>query len=554
MARMVHSRRPARMSLVDPKLADEVTLMAGDSDAGERAAASGRSANGLDDDDLPRGTVLSRYVILQRIGAGGMGVVYAAYDPQLDRRVALKLLSSARSVDTRGRSRMLREAQSMARLTHPNVVAVHDIGVVEGRTFIAMEYVEGCTIKAWLRAAPRTWRAVLRVYVAAGRGLVAAHAVGLVHRDFKPDNVMIADDADALASRVLVTDFGLAREHESLDGMLRSGEIDIAEGSRTGTFAGTPAYMAPEQFAGAGGDPRSDQFSFCVALYEGLFGERPFAGDNYAALADSVMSGRTAPPSRTSGVPWRIRNAVLRGLRADPAQRHASMAELLAVLEHDPYRVHKIAGVAIGLAVMFGGATLSPLLFDPERRRCEHGAAAIDEVWNDARSETIAAAFAATDVPLADQRWGLAAPELAAHVDAWRAMYVDACLATHARGEQSGERLDARMRCLQDDRARMDALLGELEAPDAELIDRVSRAVAGLPDVEDCRDPDLRAFVAVDPDDEERVARARLALATAKARNDAGRYAVGVASTDEAFAELGELELPWLRADIGVTR
>ncbi len=529
-------------------LADDVTLLPESLPSGSPTTGGDRVR--ADEDELPRGTVLSRYVLLQRVGAGGMGVVYAAYDPQLDRRVALKLLSAARSVDTRGRSRMLREAQAMARLTHPNVVAVHDIGAAEGRTFIAMEFIEGQTIKAWLLQSPRPWREVLRVYLAAGRGLVAAHAVGLVHRDFKPDNVMIADDG-----RVLVTDFGLAREHETAELMLQSGELDTSrETNQTGTLAGTPAYMAPEQFGGDSGDMRSDQFSFCVALYEGLFGERPFAGDSYAALADSVLNGRLATPSPKSGVPAHIKNAVLRGLKPEPAQRHASMPALLTVLEHDPWRKRKLALAGLGLATFVGAAIAAPLFLDPERRRCERGAAAIDEVWNDDRRDAIATSFAATGAPLAEERWSAVVPEVGLHAQAWSAMFLDACLATHVRGEQSGERLDARMRCLQDDRAHLDALLGELAAADADLVERTARAISGLPDVERCRDPDLRAFVAIDPADEERVTRARVALATAKARNDAGRYALGVTSTDQAFAELGELAMPWLTADIGIVR
>jgi tetratricopeptide (TPR) repeat protein len=368
-----------------------------------------------------------------------------------------------------------------------------------------------------------------------------------VHRDFKPDNVMLADDG-----RVLVMDFGLAREHETDDLVLQSGELD--DGSKTGTLAGTPRYMAPEQFGNGTSDPRSDQFSFCVSLFEGLFGERPFEGDTYAALADAVMNGRTVPASRKTGVPGHIRNAVMRGLEAEPGKRHASMNALLAVLEHDPWRRRKIALVAVGMVGLLAAAIANPLLDDPGRRRCERGASAIDEVWHDDRREAIASAFTATGVPRADERFVAVAPEIGGHVEAWRAMYLDACLATHVRGEQSGERLDARMRCLQDDRERLDALLGELELPDAALIERASRAVANLPDLEACRDPDLREFVPIDPVDEDRVSRARHALAIAEARNDAGRYAAGITATDEALAELGELSLPWLRAHIGVVR
>jgi tetratricopeptide (TPR) repeat protein len=505
--------------------------------------------------ELPRGTVVSRYVVLHRVGSGGMGVVYAAYDPQLDRRIAVKVLSAERSMDTEGTSRLLREAQAMARLTHPNVVAVHDVGVHDGRTFIAMEFVQGQTIKAWMRAAPRPWREVLRVYRLAARGLVAAHSVGLVHRDFKPDNVMLADDG-----RVLVMDFGLARQ-------IRADEADTERGTAggaalvgatgTGGFAGTPAYMAPEQFSGGAVGPWTDQFSFCIGLYEGLFGEKPFLGDTVSALAASVTLGKTQPPALRSGVPWRLRQAVLRGLSPDPSLRHASMADLLGILEKDPSRARRTV-----LAIGFAGATLAGSFaigsaFDPAHRRCDRGAATIDEIWSSTRRQAIADAFERTGIPQADVRWTEIEPLLAERVDAWRTSFVDACAATHVRGEQSDDLLDARMRCLSDRRDRIDALVGELETADAEVIPRAVAAVHGLPRIADCDDPASNEFLARSvPDDADReaIAAAERALATAKARNDAGRYREGVVATGDALAELGERNVPWLRGEILMVR
>src|SRR5690349_17448959 len=191
------------------------------------------------------GDTVGRFVVLQRLGEGGMGVVYTAYDPELDRKVAIKLLKSAEE----GHARLLREAQAMARLQHPNVIAVHDVGTLPGnRVFVAMELVAGATLRGWLKAAPRAWREVIAIMRQAGVGLAAAHDAGLVHRDFKPDNVLVGDDG-----RVRVMDFGLARLGAA-DPELSSGSHDTGPLSTpltmAGTVVGTPAYMAPELFKG----------------------------------------------------------------------------------------------------------------------------------------------------------------------------------------------------------------------------------------------------------------------------------------------------------------
>jgi len=532
-------------------LAEEATLVPTNAATADPDAPSGDPSR-APLRELVRGTVVSRYVVLHRVGSGGMGVVYAAYDPQLDRRIAVKVLSAARSMDTQGRSRMLREAQSMARLTHPNVVAVHDVGVHDGRTFIAMEYVQGRTIKEWLRAAPRPWREVLRVYRLAARGLVAAHAVGLVHRDFKPDNVMLADDG-----RVLVMDFGLARPIRAEDLDTERAVVGGVASTGTGGFAGTPAYMAPEQFSGSPVGPWTDQFSFCIGLYEGLFGEKPFLGDTVSALAASVTLGKIQPPGLRSGVPWRLRQAVLRGLAADPTLRHASMTDLLAILDKDPSRARRNL-LALGLAAAtLAGSFAIGSAFDPAQRRCDRGAATIDEVWSADRRAIIAGAFAASGVPQTETRWQEIEPVVAARVDAWRSSYVEACAATHVRGEQSDDLLDARMRCLADRRDRITALVGELETADAALVPRAAAAAHALPEIAVCDDPSSNEFrdrLAPAHVDRDVIAAAERALAAAKARNDAGRYREGVVATGDALTELGDARVPWLRGEILMVR
>jgi tRNA A-37 threonylcarbamoyl transferase component Bud32/WD40 repeat protein len=298
---------------------------------------------------------LGRYRLLSRIGAGGMGIVYAAYDDRLDRKVALKLIRPSRLDGAEAAARTLREARALARLSHPNVVHVYEVGELEDRqVFVAMEFLAGPTLRAWLDVQPRPWPEVLAVFRQAAEGLAAAHAHGVVHRDFKPHNAIFGADG-----RVRVLDFGLAQLDGSGDARAA---IDHAEAhdltrtlTSTGSVIGTPAYMAPEQFAGRRGDARTDQFSFCVSFYEALYGSRPFTGETVAALAESVGSGRIAAPPKQPGVPEWLRVALLRGLQAEPAKRWASMAALLAALAGDPAARRRSrtrwTGASLGAAV-----------------------------------------------------------------------------------------------------------------------------------------------------------------------------------------------------------
>src|SRR6188768_4268295 len=321
---------------------------------------------------LVRGASIGRYVVLGLVGRGGMGEVYAAYDPELDRKVAVKLLRIKPGAGVsllEGRQRTLREAQAIAKLSHPNVVVVFDVGTFEEKVFIAMEFLEGNTAGFWSQSQNRTWHETLKVYVAAGRGLAAAHDKGLVHRDFKPDNVMVSSDG-----QVRVMDFGLARQAEKpaaalasrangngakavlagegvtttqrlpaplaepgtpvavLDGStlvltpgagnLRGDDLETSNAAmfdarltKTGAMMGTPAYMAPEQFRGLATDARTDQFAFCIALYEALYGERPFAGNTLMALTTNVVNGKIREAPTATKVPLWIRKILLRGLR-----------------------------------------------------------------------------------------------------------------------------------------------------------------------------------------------------------------------------------------------
>ena len=279
------------------------------------------------------------YRLDERLGAGGMGVVYRAYDPALARPVAIKLMHGELGTSEGIR----REARALARLAHPNVVSVHEIGEHDGQLFVAMEYVDGETLTAWLARhpvrPPATWRRVLpgpidrdlrnilERFVEAARGLQAAHAAGLVHRDFKPDNVLVGRDG-----RVRVADFGIASTIDAAaDELAVTGDIASPLRTRAGELAGTPAYMAPEQFAREPVDARADQFALCVALYEAVCGERPFAGDDAASLRRSVLAGVARPAPRW--LPASLRSLLARGLQRDPARRFPDMAALIAALE-----------------------------------------------------------------------------------------------------------------------------------------------------------------------------------------------------------------------------
>ncbi len=287
-----------------------------------------------------RPTRIAHYVVRRELGAGGMGVVYAAYDPKLDRTVAVKLLrpdyGDARRIE-RGNGRLLREARAMAQLSHPNVVPVYEVGETEGAAFIAMEFVDGLAADDWLAECVRPFREVLRVFFQAGLGLVAAHDTGLVHRDFKPANILVGNDR-----RVRVVDFGLARPTpmEPQEGLLMDTphvehtapgpDASVTFPTTMGLTAGTPAYLAPELFKGGVSGPRADQFAFCVSLYECLYGERPFGGKTAFAVAQAMITGGVRPAPVISRVPSWLRNIIVRGLRPDPEDRYPSIKSLLA--------------------------------------------------------------------------------------------------------------------------------------------------------------------------------------------------------------------------------
>jgi len=335
------------------------------------------------------GKTLGRYRLESTLGEGGMGVVHAAFDPDLERRVALKVL---RSVDQLGdaRQRLLREARAMARLTHENVVVVHEVGTANDRDYVAMELIDGQTLAEWLAGKPREVGKIVDAFCAAGRGLAAAHAAGLVHRDFKPHNVLRRRDG-----RIVVTDFGLARGVDAapmpaaaaavaFDVTLRPDAVGsqpsgLSGITQTGALMGTPAYMAPEQWTGGTVGPPADQFAFCVALWEALTGERPFKGDTVEELKTEVKRGpETLDQSK---LPRRLRHTLVRGLDPDPAKRWPNMDALLARIT----RADRSVGIAFmiaGGALVAGGIAM--VLLHNGRPACDPPAIEPTAVWSKA--------------------------------------------------------------------------------------------------------------------------------------------------------------------------
>jgi len=504
---------------------------------------------------------IGRFILLEPIGAGAMGEIYAAYDDQLDRKVAIKLVRGGSRLRVKADERLLREAQTLAQVSHPNVVQIYEAGAYNGRLFIAMELIRGKTLSTWLKDAAQVPRAVrlreiLRQFIAAGRGLEAAHAAGLAHRDFKPDNVLVGDDG-----RVRVVDFGLARalvdepdggpapgqELEAAgdrgeptveeaspagpiaadashgptvmmdipeapgDGTVRS--LPIVEGAatvhlparpgraatsdpaagtpklkaavrltETGTVMGTPRFMAPEQLRGAIADQRSDQFSFCVALYHALYDAFPFSGDSWQELRAAMESGEVELASSVPVAAF-VRKALRRGLSVEPSQRFASMSELLAALEPRTRRLRSWGVAAVGLTAVLGAVVV---LSSPAADPCAAAGQAIDAPWSVERQAAIHAAFLRSELPFAGSAWRGVKALADGYASRWRGEATSACQATHVAHTQSAQQLDKRMLCLDRGRRQLAALAGELGTGAPGVVEHAIEATEALPELAAC--------------------------------------------------------------------
>lgn len=565
---------------------------------------------------------LGRFVLLGRLGEGGMGVVYSAYDPDLDRRVALKLLRTGLRPGSRTAvERLHREAQALARLSHSNVVPVYDVGLIDDQVFIVMEFVVGSTLRYWLADGEHSWRDILDVYRQAGDGLAAAHDVGLVHRDFKPDNVQVGEDG-----RIRVLDFGLARtrpdaenqadelgrtsgfedmlgsfiqasyepddvrdsptagnlatsqgvtedgsqtiesqtwmgdSHSALtatdselgkadtwiDDSERAGENSAGESSDeprkpipnrlltpltvTGAVLGTPAYMSPAQFeADANVGPASDQFSFCVALYEGLYGQRAFAGETVSELRREVCAGAVRTPHGHSKVPRWIWPVLRRGLQADPGQRYPSMHLLLEQLDRDPARTRRrwLFGLAFAALLAITAYSVIQVRSAPGVvDACQGAERELIGTWDDEERARLERALLDIDHPYARPAWQRVSAGLSEYASAWVSMHTEACQA-HRRGEQSGMLLDRRMACLKRRVIALRSAVSVLAESDAGSLERAVDVVHELPGVDYCGNVEaLGAEVPPpeDPDVARQVDALRAQLSRAAALESAGRY------------------------------
>jgi len=515
-----------------------------------------RQVGAIEDHGLTPGTRLGRYVVLEEIGSGGMGLVFSAYDPELNRKVALKLLRPNQSERKKARSRLLQEAQALAKLAHPNVITVYDVGTIGERVFVAMELIEGATIKGWLAEKPRRWDEILEVFIPAGRGLAAAHAANLVHRDFKPDNVLIGRDG-----RVRVMDFGLARpvhsehtdtgDHGDDDDDDEPGSIDAEELyepllTQTGSIMGTPAYMAPEQHQGKPTDARSDQFSFCTSLYQALYGERPFDGDDAVTLMQQKLSGKISEPASGSSVPGWVRRALLRGLASAPEDRFASMEVLLTELGKDPRILRRKILTSAGLGTAMIG-TLSVVYMIKNRPPCQGSAELLEKVWNDTRRGEVQAGLAATGAAFVPATSTYVGTTLDEYGVAWVAMHNEACEATHVRGEQSTRLLERRNGCLADRLAELGALTEVFVKADVVVAANAGFAAGELPPLQQCADTEtLNAEVEPpqDPATATAVAALRTDLVQAKVLASAGLVKESLAIAQAAYPRAQTIATP----------
>lgn len=481
-----------------------------------------RNIEGTHRAEAPVGKTISRYVVIAEIATGGMGRVLRAYDPRLQREVAVKELR-ANALSESASRRLINEARSMAKVSHPNVVPVYDVETLpDGQIVLVMQFVPGKTLRAWMREGVHAWREVVDTFVAAGRGLAAAHKAELLHRDFKPANVLLSDDG-----AVKVTDFGLAKPatRTTSYGSDDSAPEAMSEETQTkvGIVLGTPRYMAPEQHRGAELSPATDQFAFCVALWETLSGHPPYRGRNLGALK------RDGPPAWPGeGVPRFVVDALVRGLAVAPEDRWPSMDALLDRLSQDPGKRRRarltLAGIGV-LAVSTVGLGWQAWV-GGRNTVCEGAEREMETAWGDARQIAVKTALLVEETPYARALWERTRVRLDDYASDWVAAHEDACAATSIRGVQSEAVLDLRMSCLRSAELDLRAVTGVLANADDEVRQNVDAVLRGLPPLDECADvPRLQADIEPPPpEDAEQVREGRRLLAEAEAERNGGRY------------------------------
>ncbi|MBX7079693.1 MAG: serine/threonine-protein kinase [Nannocystaceae bacterium] len=509
--------------------------------AAEPVTDAGAAAEGHDDDDgggsgLRPGDEVGRYVLLRPLASGGMGMVYLAFDPELDRNVALKLLLPRARDRDRDRDALIGEARSLAQLSHRNVVGVYDVGVFGQQVYVALEYVAGQSFEQWQRARARDWVEILDVLLAAAEGLAAAHAAGIIHLDVKPSNILVGEDGV-----VRVLDFGLARRfagEASESGSAAASSTELTVGAAVGTVG----YIAPELLLGHAPDRRSDQFGFCVTAWEALCGARPFAGRTRREYEAAVLQRKFAAP--VSRPPKRIVRVLERGLQLAPGDRFEDMHRLVDALRRARQgwlrRPAGLATVAVSLAALGVGARLARA----PRQSCDDGAATAAQFWHEGRRSAAAEAFAASELPFAAAAWSSSAVLLDGHAHAWAQAHDELCLQTfvaRVRPEPSYQRASA---CLQERRDEFDATVALFEHADAELVEHAREAAAALAPPARCIDEAPAPTSAADEEAREQASALAARLAQARAWQHAERFEAAADAARRIAADADALQQP----------
>jgi len=484
---------------------------------------------------------IGRHLVVRRIAEGAFGVVYEAYDPELERKLAVKVLRGGSAEgSTASSGSLLEEARHLAQVSHPHVVSVFDVGILPAQPgeaapiYLAMEMVEGQSLQEWFATGPHPWREVVERLRAAGEGLAAAHQAGVVHRDFKPANVLIGSDG-----RLRVADFGLAVASTPSAGKHQGPVAESASALRSGT----PAYMAPEQHGGAPCDARTDIYAFCVSLYEGVYGQRPFAGSSWTELQAAKQTG----DARFMGkrIPGWLRQLIARGLQPRPEDRFATMRELLGVLDKRLSKRRRRVAMAAGLVVVALGAGYAVATAgSSDREVClEKSAAALADVWGDSVGRRIEAAFEKTGLPYAASALSSTRERLDGYAESWRALDAEVCEARSFLEHNAPALLRQRETCLASRLSDLESLVSLLAEADRDTVQQSVAAAYELPDPAACSEVSEIGGAPPDPRLQEEIDRLGLAIARLRSLRLFGKYdeaqplAVTVASMADAIED-----------------
>ncbi len=511
----------------------------------------------------PQTDVIGRFEIRRELGRGAMGIVYLAYDPELDREVAIKVLINDGPLAAEEAERLQREGQSLARLSHPNVVSVHEAGIEETQRYVVMERLTGHTLDEWLSEESRDAEEIMGVLRQAGAGLNAAHQAGLVHRDFKPRNVMVCANSD-----VKVTDFGLVR---MVDGGTDEALAKEQRGpnaqpsmtplrlSITGSVIGTPAYMAPEQLREGTATAKSDQFAYCATAYQALCGKRPFKGETLPALIESIEA------SETSGLTWpaglsirpRIRSAIAKGLAVDSSKRHASMEILLEELKPKPAgrrgRI-ALAGIA-GIAIAAGAVSLATT--EEHDRACDGASQRMQGIWDSDAKTLVQKGLLATAETYAEDVWSRIETRMDSFSSNWTATHTQTCEATVKHKEQSAELMDRKMACLDSQLGAARTLVEAWQQADSSSVASAQQALRAIGSPADCtRSAELLQLTPLPGDAtlKKRIRSLEQEIAAASAQLHTGQWEVAVAASEGLVAEADQTDYRPLQAQACMLR